>query len=308
MLEVISMASGLSPAEIVQTLRESELTLGEIVTANGGDLAEVEAELTALLTAQLEARLEANTERLNTQLENVDQWVQDLLNGNLGGGMAERLQDRRQDRRADRDFPLISAVTEAIQAAAGVEPGEIAEQVRAGSTLAEVIASYGLDEAAIVAEVEAALTERINAAVEEGTITQLRADELLAGMDEAIQNILTTTPGGRRDQALAQRAVNRAAAEALGILPADLRLALAEGQTLADFISSSGGDVEAVRAAALADLEAAAAEAVERGPLTQAEADERLAAAPAAIDDALNTPTPPPPSRLPYKGCSEAPL
>ncbi|GIV80758.1 MAG: hypothetical protein KatS3mg051_0112 [Anaerolineae bacterium] len=57
-------------------------------------------------------------------------------------------------------------------------------------TLGEVIASYGLDQDAVIAEAEARLTEEINQRVADGSLTQDEADELLAGLHDWLVNRL----------------------------------------------------------------------------------------------------------------------
>jgi hypothetical protein len=78
-------------------------------------------------------------------------------------------------------------------------------------------------------------------------------------------------------------------ADETGLTITEIRDLLADGNTLAQIITDNGGSVDAVTDAAMTELAEHLAEAVEAGRITQAEADEILAAAPDRIDTALNT-------------------
>jgi hypothetical protein len=93
-----------------------------------------------------------------------------------------------------------------------VETTELLREVLMPPTLGEVLASYGLDQDAVIAEAEARLTEEINQRVADGSLTQDEADELLAGLHDWLVNRLDAPfwfmgrglgwdmmPGGMRD-------------------------------------------------------------------------------------------------------------
>lgn len=85
---------------------------------------------------------------------------------------------RREERQAERQEHLAD-----LAEILGMTPDEVAEALRGGQTIAE-LAGDSVDEVidALVAEA----TERIEAAVAEGRLTQERADEMLANLEEHI--------------------------------------------------------------------------------------------------------------------------
>jgi hypothetical protein len=130
-----------------------------------------------------------------------------------------------------------------------------------------------IDEGALLAEALGITTEELQAAreqanqaaieqaVAEGLITQEQADEMAEKKQtaEALQSYLG------RDVLLAQ---------ALGMTVEELQAAYDEGKSLSDLLSEKGLDAAAVRENLQAAREAALAQAVEDGVITQEQADE----------------------------------
>jgi polyhydroxyalkanoate synthesis regulator phasin len=279
-LEIVSTATGLETAEIVRLMREDDQTLAEIITANGGDLAAVEAEITAALTENFNSNLAQN--------------VDDLLNNPLPGDRGDRGPGGRGDRGpgADRlDNPLVREIIGAISDATELDREALREQIEAGQTLSEIITAAGADPATITATVKTELTERINEAVAEGDITQEEADDRLANLDAALQEALNTPLPELRQQARfaagVQRALLASIAEALGLQARDLRDQVEEGQTWNDYLTAQGADLTAIKADAATRVQESVAEMVSRGDLTQAEADVLLADLDSTLDEAL---------------------
>jgi len=77
--------------------------------------------------------------------------------------------------------------------------------------------------------------------------------------------------------------------EASGLSVQELRQELQAGKTLAAIITEAGGDVEAVKAEALAAVTETINQAVTNGRLSQAQADMMLSNLETRIDDALNS-------------------
>ncbi len=103
------------------------------------------------------------------------------------------------------------------------------------------------------------------------TTTTVEGDTSTEGTEEA--------PGGMRcgPGRHVIRAGLEAAAEAIGIEPADLREAVRDGQTIAEVAEANGVDAASVIDAMVADAEERLATAVSEGRITQEQADERLA-------------------------------
>ena len=123
-------------------------------------------------------------------------WVEDALAGLVTEGtitqeqadaVATALDDARPDRgpRGMRHLHL-----DAIADALGVTADELRTALQGGQTIAEVAAAEGVDLQtvvdAVVAELEARLTERVEA----GDITQERADEMIARASERLPDAL----------------------------------------------------------------------------------------------------------------------
>lgn len=95
------------------------------------------------------------------------------------------------------------------------------EQVREGfeadQSLAQIAEANGVDSDGVKADLVAAKTERINAMVEAGRITQEEADAKIAELDDKIDEKLNLTPSERqalREERRAERQAERNAAEA----------------------------------------------------------------------------------------------
>lgn len=179
-------------------------------------------------------------------------------NGDRGG----MLQDR----------PLMGAARELLQIVAdatGLDLFTINEQVRAGSSLAEVITANGGDVAAVKAEAITVATDAINQAVEDGRITQERADELLANLETAIDAALNRNPA---EEQFKRQVVARVAGET-GLQARDIMQQWQHGATLTQILTDSGEDVAAFTTETLDLAAARLTEAVENGRITQETAD-----------------------------------
>lgn len=90
----------------------------------------------------------------------------------------------------------------------GIEPEELLEALRAGRTIAEVAEEHGVAPEVVIDEIVAALREGLDEAVDNGWITQERADERAAELEEEATRIVNgdlsrfpfPRPGGDRDR------------------------------------------------------------------------------------------------------------
>ncbi|MBC8100418.1 MAG: hypothetical protein H7Y11_13320 [Armatimonadetes bacterium] len=191
--------------------------------------------------------------------------------------------------RGDRPFGAGGARGEAglIQIIAdetGLTVREITDQVRAGSTLAEVIIANGSTVEVVTAAAVEAGTERINQAVANERITQARADELLANLETNITTILN------RDYENARyvRAVVERVSGETGLGNREIMQQWRDGATLSDILVANGEDVQAFSDETLARADARLDIAVTSGRLTQEAADSRSAAFATALPEILN--------------------
>ena len=109
--------------------------------------------------------------------------------------------------------------------------------------------------------------------VANGTITQSQADAVIAALEAA-----RPEGGPGFGHGFGHGADLEAAATAIGITEDELRTALQSGQSLAEIAQAHGVTPQAVIDALVVDAKADVAERVTSGDITQAEADQKLAA------------------------------
>jgi len=199
-----------------------------------------------------------------------------------------------------RDRHPAAQVMNTVAEELNLEPREIAQQMRDGATLAEVIEANGSSVEDITALIVADAEARLADAVAEGRITQEQADERLAQMTERLPELLENgfdriNPPDRGDRGdretprldRAREIVENIAGE-LGLEGQEIVEQLRDGATLAEVIEANGGSVENITAFLLENVETRLSEQVEAGELTQEQADERLERAQSMIENLLN--------------------
>ena len=164
-VEILTEATGLEAPEIMTQLRDGK-TLTELIEENGGDVDAIKAQVIEMLTTGIEERVN----NLFTMSFNFDGVRPD-------GGPA-------QNRPFDFNLPGVLAE------ATGLEPQDLIAQLQDGKTPAELIEENGGDVEAVKAQIMASITERINEAVANGNMTQENADQILANLEERIDNLL----------------------------------------------------------------------------------------------------------------------
>lgn len=189
-VETVASEIGISVRDLIQQVRGGS-TVADVIAANGGDVAAVTAAAVAEATEQINQAVadgRITQERADVMLQNVEEWVTAAINGDLPRG----------GRFGDRERVILDAITEAT----GLAPQQIAQQVRDGATLAEVISANGGDVDAIIDLAVQTATDRINQAVANGRISQDEANELLTNLDSTITELFNTQNPG---QALRER-------------------------------------------------------------------------------------------------------
>jgi polyhydroxyalkanoate synthesis regulator phasin len=208
---------------------------------------------------------------------------------------AASAQDGGPDKRKPGDLlgrGIIGKVAEAV----GIEPLEVLQQMRENEqTLGEFAEASGLDVAALSAEIIAEATETVNQAVEDGKITQERADAAIERLPEAVANAFdrqapSPMPGRAGVLMRGAKEIINAAADALGMEPQEVLKGVHEGEmTPAAFIEANGGDVAAVQAAAVEAITARINEALDAGNITQEQADKMLEEVETFVEKALTS-------------------
>lgn len=170
-----------------------------------------------------------------------------------------------------------SAEREAVAEALGMTSDELATEMEAGKSLADLAEEHDVDlqalyDAATQAR-ETAWTDAIEQAVTDGDMTREKADWLIEGQEQGY-NAQSLGRGLGGSHSSSER---DAIAEALGLTTEQYDLQIWGGRTLADLADRAGVALEDVQAAATAartaTLRTRIADALEAGDITQAQAD-----------------------------------
>ena len=158
-------------------------------------------------------------------------------------------------------------------------------------TLADIFRENGLDPDAIAAEVKTEITSKIEQAVTDGRLTQEQADQMLEGLDDAIDRALNTPEALRagmrglieRGRQARQRAAEMLShslvgtvAEMTGAEPQDIVKEWREAGTLAAVIEAHGLSVDDVVSATEAAITEKVNETVAEGKLSEEQAAQIL--------------------------------
>jgi hypothetical protein len=162
----------------------------------------------------------------------------------------------------------------------GLSPSDLLAQLRSGKTLAQIAdATSGKSESGLVDALVADAKDRLAQAVEDGELTQARADAIGRELRQRITDRVEHTgprpgfaPGGPQHGPGDPLSV---AAAYLGLSQADLLTQLDSGKTLGEVAAATAGKSKAGLVAALvAQEKSELAQAVAEGRLSQAQADE----------------------------------
>ncbi|MCB9435886.1 MAG: hypothetical protein H6673_02700 [Anaerolineales bacterium] len=287
-VETAATALGMTPAEFIATVEVGQ-SYADVITANGGDLAQITADAKAAAIVSIDTAL-ADGKITAEQAEN--------MRANLDTALEQILNHPRADRDM-RDIAIVNLVRITYQSAAdalGVQPLDIIQNAEDGQSLNDYLAAQGADAAAVKAATVTSATEIINTALADGKINQEQADRLIAGLDAAIDRILDAPIPSRFDGQHAEMALDTAvmnhAAESLGVTLREVVEARRTGQSVADFVIANGGDPAATADATIAAVTERINTAVANGNLEQAQADAMIADLPAAVDAAMNSTAP----------------
>ena len=134
----------------------------------------------------------------------------------------------------------------------------------------------GVEPSELEDALQEALKARVDAAVEEGRLTEEQGVELKRRIDSGEMPFLRGLgkPGPGHFHHFARVPAVRAAADYLGLEEDELRERLRDGDTLAEIAKAEGKAVDGLVGALVADAEKRLDDAVAAGKLTQAQADE----------------------------------
>lgn len=201
----------------------------------------------------------------------------------------------------DEDYPLRQKLVEdligIVTAGTGLNEADLLHALLSGQSLKQTIEAQGANVEALSAQLNAAAVADVNAAVSAGALTQAQADTLLGRIDTAIERVLG---GGRGRINRAARLIHTVTTGALvdavvhqtGLAAREVHQALREGKTLAEIAAEHGADTALVVSRAVERVSLRVNSMVERGRLTQAQADTLLNGLQARFQEQMNQPHP----------------
>lgn len=155
----------------------------------------------------------------------------------------------------------------------GLTLTEIHTQLHAGVSLADLITENGGDPAAVISEAVSAATERINTAVEDGRLTQERADALLADLEQTVTDAINGQGpmmmqmggrGGRMQGGMkggmflrgTEPGMIQLAAEQTGLETSAIIEQMQAGASLGEILTANNVDIETFVDAAIENMQA----------------------------------------------------
>ena len=189
-IDAVSELLGLSPEEIREE-RESGKSLVEIAEEQGvSEDALIEAIMAAPKEA-IEQKVEdgiLTQEQANHLLERLEQIVQHEVNREEPGFPAiRRIREIIKHRRF---LSLVRGIrieaTEAVSELLSLSPEEIKEERELGKSLVEIAEEKGVSEDALIEAIMAAPKEAIEQKVEDGILTQDRANQMLERLEQGV--------------------------------------------------------------------------------------------------------------------------
>jgi hypothetical protein len=160
------------------------MTLAEVVEANGGDVQTVIDDAVSDATARINEAV-TNDRLTQAQADELIANLNTLFTNAINGTARQRLVEAR----------VGVGVLRLAAEQTGLSPRQIAEQLRNGTTLSELLTDHGVDVNAFIEDAVARADTRLDQAVANGRITQQRADEMLANLrEQLIQRLNSANP------------------------------------------------------------------------------------------------------------------
>jgi transposase-like protein len=186
-------AIGVETPELLAALREGA-TIAEVAEAHGVESSAVVDAIVAAERVRLDRAVEDGVltrEEAERRIAELEEHVTDLVNGNLPMPDVGRMPMLGHPGVWGFADGPIAAAADAI----GMGPVELLAELRNGRTIAEVASDHGVEVSAVVDAVVGSLQDRLDAAVDNGWITQAEADELAADLQEQATAIVNGDHG-----------------------------------------------------------------------------------------------------------------
>lgn len=298
LMRVATETTGLTPQEIGQQIQDGA-ALGEIITANGGDVDTVIETVLASASTRLQEAVDAGniTQALADQLlATANQWLLDWMNGDAPFPRPNRPDNRRENPVERAVFgELARVVTETT----GLTMQEIAEQIRDGATLGEVITANGGDVDTVIETVLASASTRLQEAVDAGNMTAEQMTEIMETAEQHLGDWMTgeaqfpraDRPDNRRGEQVGRALFGelaRTVTETTSLTMQEIAEQIRDGATLGEVIIANGGDVDTVIDAVLASASTRLQEQVAAGNMTAEQMAEIMETAEQHLSDWMN--------------------
>ncbi len=159
--------------------------------------------------------------------------------------------EHRRDLSRVRLFGKIIGGFEGVVDILGVDEGELKEALVSGSSLSEVAAANGIDEATLIAELTELAAATLQDAVADGQLEQAQADEMVDRFVTALPELVNHSFEARfgkhgRHHHAARGFIGDEVSEILGLEKREIHELLEGGQTLADIATDQGVDPESL--------------------------------------------------------------
>jgi hypothetical protein len=147
---------------------------------------------------------EVESEDLETTVpESIEDVLADLVEDGViteeqGAQVAEALRERVRDFWGHRHAFKVGASLETVAGVIGIEVDALRDAVRDGQSIAEVAEANGSSAQAVIEALVAEMNTRVDQAVEDGKLTEERADEIRAEAPDKIESMVNGEFEGRR--------------------------------------------------------------------------------------------------------------
>jgi hypothetical protein len=185
LIDALLINTGLEGTDVLREIVSGK-TLKQIIQETGANEATILADAKAqtLLTLdQAVADGKLSQAQADTYKADLDKMLERSLQaGQVISAMAANRGNRQ----------TLEAALKIISEATGLTAEQLQQELATGKTLSAILTEKGADVAAVTAQLKAVLSEAINKAQTEGTISKAIADRMLANLDRTINRLLNT--------------------------------------------------------------------------------------------------------------------